>query len=128
MSFLTKSPKVSYRFIFSKIISSFVSFVKHYFLPVFSSCCLLFSSSFIISGFNIFSEINFFIDSEFLVEDSKDFNASTCFYPCFSIVFVCFFQCFPERRISEPGLFSYSLLLSEQYFFTHEILTFTYLT
>ena len=84
--------KALYCFKYCKIICNFVSFLKHFSSANFFSCFQLFYSLFMISGFSIAFVINIFIIGNFLPVDSIGFNASTCFFPSFSIYFVCFFN------------------------------------
>ena len=52
----------------------------------FCSCSFMFSSLFIISGFEILSEIKSFIYGGWFSEKCKDFKALTCFFPSCLIV------------------------------------------
>ena len=51
-----------------------------------------------ISGFILSFDIKSFIDSNCLLGDSIEFEASACFFPLSLIVFLCFSKAFPKGQ------------------------------
>ena len=82
---------------------------------------LILSSLFLASSLNLFSRITSLIVN-FWVLGFKTSKASTCSFPCSSIVFLCFSKAFPKGEY--VNLFYYYTLNRWQYLFICKTLIF----